>query len=164
MFETLRKYLGINVITGAVFVAAVLLLALFLLLWYSRPSQPTPPQATAILYIVPAPTATQPAIEPSPVPSDTPASEIYPTPIPGENIMLGSYVQVSGTEGEGLRVRSEAGLDGSVRFLAMEAEVFLVKDGPQEVDGYTWWYLVAPYDDKRSGWAVSNYLSVAQNP
>jgi hypothetical protein len=39
-----------------------------------------------------------------------------------------------------------------------------VEDGPKDVDGFTWWYLVGPYDASRRGWAVSNYLSVVQNP
>jgi hypothetical protein len=48
--------------------------------------------------------------------------------------------------------------------LGAEAEVFQVSDGPREIDGYTWWYLVGPYDESRRGWAVANYLSVVQNP
>jgi hypothetical protein len=40
-----------------------------------------------------------------------------------------------------------------------------VEDGPQEVDDFTWWYLVAPFDETRSGWAVANYLApTTQNP
>ena len=41
---------------------------------------------------------------------------------------------------------------------------FLVTDGPQQVDGHTWWYLTAPYDQTRSGWAVQDYLSVIPSP
>jgi hypothetical protein len=51
-----------------------------------------------------------------------------------------------------------------VRFLGLEAEVFQVSDGPRQVDGYTWWFLVAPYDASVQGWAVANYLAVVQNP
>ncbi len=77
---------------------------------------------------------------------------------------MGAYVQITGTGGDGLRVRAEAGLKGAVRFIALEAEVFQVTDGPQEADGYTWWYLVAPADESRQGWAASNYLTVVQSP
>jgi hypothetical protein len=42
--------------------------------------------------------------------------------------------------------------------------VFLVSDGPQEVDGLTWWYLVGFFDESRNGWAASNFLQVIQNP
>jgi hypothetical protein len=46
----------------------------------------------------------------------------------------------------------------------MEAEVFLVKDGPKQSDGFTWWFLEAPYDPDRSGWAASSYLVMVRNP
>jgi hypothetical protein len=74
------------------------------------------------------------------------------------------YVQITGTGGDGLRLRTEAGLGSEVRFLGLEDEVFLIQDGPQNADGYVWWYLVAPFDETRRGWAVSNFLQVVQNP
>ena len=79
-------------------------------------------------------------------------------------IAVGAYVQISGTGGDGLRLRTDPGLDSEVRILGAESEVFQVEDGPKDVDGFTWWYLVGPYDASRRGWAVSNYLSVVQNP
>jgi hypothetical protein len=79
-------------------------------------------------------------------------------------IGVGAYVQINGTGGDGLRLRSDPSLEGEVRFLALEAEVFQVQDGPQECSGYIWWFLVAPYDEKVRGWAVSNFLTVVQNP
>jgi hypothetical protein len=45
----------------------------------------------------------------------------------------------------------------------MDSEVFMVKDGPKDADGFTWWFLEAPYDPQRSGWAASNYLQVIQS-
>jgi hypothetical protein len=114
---------------------------------------------TAALTIIPfIPTATLP---PTSIirPSDTP---IPITVIDG--ISIGSYVQISGTEGDGLRMRFEPGINSKQVFLAQEAELFLVKDGPREADGYVWWYLVAPYDQGRSGWAVSRYLNVVAPP
>lgn len=75
-------------------------------------------------------------------------------------------MQISGTGGDGLRLRTGAGLDNEVGFLGLEAEVFQIIDGPQEADGYTWWLLEAPYDEgqQRRGWAVANYLASIQNP
>jgi hypothetical protein len=73
-------------------------------------------------------------------------------------------VQIIGTGGDGLRLRDQPGLDGKVLLLGSEAEVFRVQDGPREVDGYTWWYLVGPFDETRRGWAVANYLQIVQNP
>ena len=88
-----------------------------------------------------------------------------PAPFPPAGVIAtGAYVQITGTGGDGLRLRTEPGLNADVRILGAEAEVFLVQDGPRQVDGYTWWYLVGPYDSTRRGWAVSNYLAVVQNP
>jgi hypothetical protein len=74
------------------------------------------------------------------------------------------YVQISSTGGSGLRLHAEPGTSSKALFLGMESEVYLVQDGPQQKDGFTWYYLVAPYDKSRSGWAASNYLVVIQKP
>jgi hypothetical protein len=77
---------------------------------------------------------------------------------------VGAYVQITGTGGDGLRLRADPGLDGEVRFLALESEMFQVMDGPRQEGDYSWWFLVAPYDEKVKGWAVANYLTIVQNP
>jgi hypothetical protein len=69
-------------------------------------------------------------------------------------------VQISGTDGSGLNIRDQAGLGGTVRFVALDGEVFEVRDGPVEADDFTWWYLVTPLDENRSGWAAANFLSL----
>jgi hypothetical protein len=115
------------------------------------------------LNVIPAPTATVPAPTMTVPPQLTPTSLVPPSPPPGV-IAVGAYVQISGTGGDGLRLRTEPGLDNEVRILGSESEVFQVEDGPKDIDGYTWWYLVGPYDSSRRGWAVSNYLSVVQSP
>jgi hypothetical protein len=61
-------------------------------------------------------------------------------------------------------MRSDPGLAGNVLFLGLESEVFIVEEGPRSADGFTWWFLSAPYDPNIRGWAVANYLSVVQNP
>ena len=76
-----------------------------------------------------------------------------------DQIELGVYVQVSGTEGAGLRMRSGPGLDTATNFTALDAEVFLVIDGPVEADGYNWWLLEAPYDQARNGWSAGAFLT-----
>jgi hypothetical protein len=105
-----------------------------------------------------------------PAPTHTPNVTAIPvdpnaTPTLAPNtIGLTAYVQISGTEGEGVRVHSAPGLSSDTVFFAGESEVFVVRDGPQTVDGYTWWYLVAPYDNTRAGWAAANFLSVVPSP
>jgi hypothetical protein len=96
-----------------------------------------------------------------------PTDDQKSTPVPTtENtiIKIGDYVQVSGTGGAGLRLHSSAGVSYPVNYLAMGAEVFIVKDGPINADGYTWWLLQDPYTKKDVGWGVADYLSVISNP
>jgi hypothetical protein len=71
-------------------------------------------------------------------------------------------VSISGTGGDGLRLRSQPGLSSVVNFIALENEVFEVQAGPQVSDGYTWWYLVNPFDQSRVGWGAANYLRSAE--
>jgi hypothetical protein len=150
------------VIAGMIGVGFLLLCMVIGLLWATRPAQQELPPATAALTVIVAPSATP--IPPTPTPAsatDTPSLEIPPAPA---NITLDAYVQIIGTGGAGLRLRSDPGLQGEIRFLALESEVFQVQDGPRQQDGYTWWFLVAPADQTIRGWAVANYLAVVQNP
>ena len=127
-----------------------------------------------VIFLLPAPTgspsAAQVTVIPAPPPTSTPSGPTAtPTAGPGQiegGIGVGMFVQISGTGGDGLRLRSGPGTDQSPIFLGMEAEVFKVMDGPKSAGGMTWWYLEAPYDAKRAGWAAASYLKVvaAQNP
>lgn len=150
-------------VLGAVLFALVMLGATAALLALTRPAEAPAAAPTAVLNVIRAPTPTPIPPTPTPEAAQTETPPVPPSPPPGE-IGAGAFVQISGTGGDGLRLRAEPGLDGEVRFLALESEVFQVQDGPQEVSGYTWWFLVAPYDEKVRGWAVSNYLQVVQQP
>lgn len=148
------------VVLGALGVAAFLLLLSFLVgLGSSAPQREEVNWQLAALTIIPGPTST-PRITPTPThdPAMGPA-----TPSPGE-LALNVYAQISGTDGEGLRLRETPGLNGESLFLGFDTEVFQIIDGPQEVDGYTWWYLIAPYDETRAGWAVSSFLEAIPSP
>jgi hypothetical protein len=158
-----RYILSPWVFGGAIIIAVLLLAATLGLLWYTRPQAVASRLPTAVLNVIPAATSTPIPPTPTPLQSPTPTLPVPPSPQPGV-ISIDAYVQISGTGGDGLRLRTDPGLDGEVRLLGAEAEVFVVKDGPKDVDGYTWWYLVGPYDPSRRGWAVSNYLAVVQNP
>jgi hypothetical protein len=152
---------------GVILSAILFGLALFGLtigvFWYFRP-EPVPVAAsTAVLNVIHAPTATVPPPTPTPTLPATPTSPVPPSP-PEGSLGVGAFVQISGTGGDGLRMRSEAGLQGAVQAVGIEAEVFEITGGPQEADGYTWWYLTAPYEEARAGWAVANYLQPIQNP
>lgn len=111
----------------------------------------------ADLTMIPAPTSTSSA------PATATVDPFAPTPAP-TGIAIGNYVQIAGTNGEGLRIRSQPGLNGEPQFLGYDEEVFIVQDGPRQVDGFTWWYLVAPYDQTRVGWAAADFLSYIPAP
>jgi hypothetical protein len=162
-----RKIFNPLVIIGALLIGIILFGAAVLLIWYSRPVPVPRPPATPVMVVVAAPTATHTPLPPTPTPVITPSVTPNPLmpPAPAEGVVaIGAYVQISGTGRDGLRLRMEPGLDGRIRFLGLESEVFIVRDGPQQVDDFTWWYLTAPVDENRAGWAVSNYLEVVQNP
>jgi hypothetical protein len=110
--------------------------------------------STPMVTKVAAPTET-PEPQPTVLASPTPTSLFF---LPDGVIGVGAYVKVTGTDGAGLRMRAEPGLSGTVNFTALDAEVFLVKDGPVDADGYTWWYLEAPYDQSRNGWSAGDFL------
>ena len=132
------------------------------ILWGFRGATSPAAFVTAVLNVIPAPTLTPPLT----IAADGEAgatTQIPPSPVPGI-ISINAYVQISGTGGTGLRLRSEPGLNGAVQLIGSESEIFITKDGPRDVDGYTWWYLVGPFDESRAGWAVANYLIVVQGP
>ncbi|MBN2146566.1 MAG: hypothetical protein JW726_04220 [Anaerolineales bacterium] len=158
----LRTYLNIRVIAGAVIFALVLIAVTVGLLAASRPVVKPQGVPTAVLNIISAPTVTQ--VAPMAPPTATP-SPVAPTDpaIPSGVIAIGAFVQVT-AGADGLRMRAEPGLSGEVRFLAYSGEVYQVTDGPRQGDGYTWWYMVDPYDQNPQGWAVQDYLAVIQNP
>lgn len=154
MWQWLRSRINLWVILGAAAVSGVLTLFLvgFLYLY------PLPTDAggkdLSLLTVVPAPTITPTMVILTPESTVTPEGPVV------DGIKVGIFVQISGTGGDGLRLRAGPGTDQAPRFLGYESEVFLVKDGPRLHGDYVWWFLEAPYDPTRSGWAVSKYLSV----
>lgn len=143
------------VIAGAVFIASVLLAITFLAAGSVTPSDQLTYSGGAELTVIPVPTLTPTGIPPT--------LALTATLETNSGIQVGGYVKISGTEGEGLRFRRDPSLSGDVIYLGLEDEVFLVKDGPEDQDGYIWWHLEAPLNETRNGWAVSNYLQPAQN-
>ena len=144
------------IIVSALIAGALIVLFGLLVLFLPIPTAQSP-DTQAALVVIPAPS---PTLTPT-----HPVETLTPTRPPSVGgISIGSYVQISGTEGEGLRLRSGPGTSNPPRLLGMDAEVFKVVDGPKMADDYTWWYLEAPYDPGRSGWAASKYLRVVNAP
>jgi hypothetical protein len=156
----LRPYLNRYVIFGILAFAGILLIITLIAIgWTSPRFSPDVGFVPADLTMIPAPTNTPNVTA---VPTNDP---LIATPTLAANtIGKGGYVQITGTEGQGLRIRISAGLNAETVFRGEESEVFVVKDGPQTADGYTWWYLVAPYDETRAGWSVADFLTVVPSP
>ena len=154
----LRSLFTSRVLLSGLLLGVLLFAGALLLLWFTRPEAQVTPPAVVILNVTPAPTATQVLPTPSTVPiaTDTPAS--------AGALSISQYVQVTGTGGDGLRLRATPGLSGEIKLLGSEGEIYRLQDGPQEADGYTWWLLVDPDDETRQGWAVADFLQPTQYP
>jgi hypothetical protein len=159
----MKNILSGKVLIAMLVIASVLLCGSLAYILFMRPavtSNPNLVAATSALTIIPAPSSTPrplpPTLTPLP-PTPLPSS----TPAPGQ-IAIGVYVQPS-TGGQGLRVHTDPGLSAAF-FSAFDSEVFLVTKGPEQADGYTWWYLTASYDTARAGWAAQDFLAVIPSP
>jgi hypothetical protein len=148
----------IVMILGAIVLALAAAGVIVWVLVVLRPERETTTDPKAVVWtLLPAPSLTpRAAIAPqvTPIPSVTPAGALG----------VGVYMRVSGTKGLGLNFRAEPNTKSPILFLGMEAEVFQVIDGPRQADGFTWWYLQAPYDKNRKGWAANDFLTPIQNP
>jgi hypothetical protein len=152
-----KRWLSVGTILGGVLVALLLLGLVFVMTRMLYPSPSTVLVPTSVMKVISAATPTSLVIPgQTPVPSATPTLDpsIY------GGIGIGQYVQISGTGGDGLRLRTGAGTENPPLFLGFESEVFLVQDGPKEAGGMIWWLLVSPTDEARKGWASARYLAL----
>ena len=152
-----RKWLPLII---GFFVTLFLLIGLFLILIFI-PKNEVESESLALITVIPAATST-PMIGLTLVP--TPTLEQIEITINNYKFQVGEYAQITGTSGDGLRLRSGPSRTNSVNFIGMDAEVFEIVDGPVEADGFVWWYLEAPYDKTRNGWSVDEYLQSVNVP
>jgi hypothetical protein len=154
-----RKLLTPWTALGSLGVAGILLAITLLVIGWTTPRvSPEVGFAPADVTLIPPPTRT---------PDVTPTSTVDPQATPAQladGIAVGSFVQIAGTEGAGLRIRRAPGLDSETAFRGEESEVFSVLDGPRDADGHTWWYVAAQYDESRAGWAAADWLIVIPSP
>ncbi len=161
MPEFLRA--GLVWIAGGVVLGVLVLLAVGGLTAFSRGAgrELPAPEVTVIPYPSPAPPTATTAPPPA---TPTPTSPVTPPSAGGPAMRIGDYVEVTGTGGEGLRLRSAPGKNASINLLAFDSEVFQIRQGPQAADGHTWYDLVSPSDAGRSGWAVADFLQQSTSP
>ncbi len=158
----MKNILNAKVLVAALLIAAGLTCISLIYIVMMRPAASNAGAAAmdSAMTIIPAQTSTSRPLPPTltPIPP-TPANS--PTPAPGQ-IAVSVHVQPT-TGGVGLRIHTDPLLE-SPFFSAFDSEVFLVTQGPETADGYTWWYLTAQYDSKRAGWAVQDFLKAIPEP
>ncbi len=154
----MRQSNGINFTAGMLvtsfFFGLILLILCLGTMFIFRPAGETT-APLAVFTVIPAPTAT--VIVPTEVP---PTPTLSPEEQASGKIEIGVMVEITGTEGAGLRLRAEPGVNAAAIVLGKDAEQFLVKDGPSHKDGFNWWKLESQKDASRAGWAAADYLAV----
>lgn len=73
------------------------------------------------------------------------------------DVRVGGFVEVRGTAGLGVRVRSGPGLNYTTNKIYEEGTRFKVLEGPQAIDDLQWWRLEDP--SGVIGWAAGDYLT-----
>lgn len=147
------------VIIAGVGISIFLLISTCLSVYLFNSQSPLAENPTAMVRYIPAPSATH-----TPVLQNSEIQLTATSLPPGQNLSIGSSVRIEGTGGSGLRLRSEAGLNGRIQYLIHDGEEVIIDDGPEEIDGYTWWHVRSPNDTTISGWGVANYMVKIQNP
>lgn len=104
--------------------------------------------------VIPTFTAGPTATALSAEPAQTATSEPATAP---EEIAVDVTVEVADTGGDGLNMRSGPGLNFDPVELLPEGTQLVVLDGPEEVDGYTWWR-VRKASDETEGWVVAQFV------
>ncbi|HEX7433939.1 MAG TPA: hypothetical protein VF326_09785 [Anaerolineaceae bacterium] len=160
----MKNIFNVWVWLGGIVLAGIVLVCVGLLITTIHPTQNKVfIYSTPVVTKIPAPTFTPVLAAVTAMNTPTPETSSNPSQ-PDGSIKVGIYVQILGTSGDGLRIRSDAGIGNSTRFIGMDSEVFLVKEGPVQADNLTWWLLEAPYDKSRTGWAAGSYLGLVKAP
>jgi hypothetical protein len=111
---------------------------------------------------------------PTPVVANIPAAEPEAPAVPTETVaqnlpglpsthssdlgpQIGDTVRVVGTDGAPLRARSSPSTTASIVTRFPAGGALKIVDGPQTVDGRTWWKLRG---DKGEGWCAAEFLAV----
>src|SRR5450756_165170 len=76
-----------------------------------------------------------------------------------ETLTVGTAVQVTGTGGDGLNVRSSAATSGTVVGAEKDGARGVVQEGPVASGGFIWWRV--QWKSGVMGWSVDTYLKVA---
>jgi len=84
------------------------------------------------------------------------------SPIPGV-FAVGIKVEISGTGGDGLRMREDPGMDSEILYLAREGEDCIILEGPKIEENLIWWKIQSLEEENKSGWSVQTYMNTINN-
>jgi hypothetical protein len=84
-----------------------------------------------------------------------------PKPVTEMQIAVGDHVVVDRISGQKLLARSNPGVDQEVSAHFAKGNTLLVVDGPEKVDGYTWWKLRG---ESGEGWCAEDWVSLVSPP
>jgi hypothetical protein len=132
LLEMVRRLFSPWVILGGIGMSCILLVVFIGTIFAFQDKPTNRPIGTVVLNVIPAPSDT--VIPPQLTVTPTPTNNELPPPTGGEGISVGVLVQVSGTGSDGLRIRTDPSLQGQVKFVGIETEVFQIKDGPREAE------------------------------
>lgn len=145
--------------------AAVLIIAIFLILKGCGPQESTPSPATQpTTTVTSAPgLETQPTFTPTAAVVATavpePAATPEPLPAPAVSFQEGDAVSVGDTGGAGMRLRTGPGLNYITAEILPDGVRLTVVGGPEEADGITWWRLET--EEGNVGWGAQDVLGAA---
>ena len=80
-------------------------------------------------------------------------------PLIHEVFSVGIKVEISGTGGDGLRMRESPYMDSEVLYLAHEGEDCIIVEGPQIEENLIWWKIQSLEEETKSGWSVQTYMT-----
>ena len=128
---------------------------------------PTQPVAAASTDEATADPAATPTIPPVVTLPPTPTSPPTATPVPTVPLELtvGTFAQVTGTEGSGVSLRAGPGTNNARLGIGDEGGFLLILDGPREdenLEDFTWWLVQAI--DGTEGWTVQQFLTPSLPP
>lgn len=106
-----------TVIGGVLFSIILIVVGIVIIVWAGKMRKEPDITPEVKITQIPAPTSTPRIVLPTEMIVETSTPAVI---LPPDVIGIGAYVQVTGTEGSGLRMRSDPGTNSEVRFVAMD--------------------------------------------
>ena len=138
---------------GSIMGVAAFAIILFIIL--SFPDIKDQVQPTAVLHLTPFSPSETPAVEAQ----QTTLAAQQATALPGV-FSIDMRVQVTDTEGHGLKIHSEPDIESDTLTIASEGSLWIIIEGPTIEEGRIWWKMWSEQSGT-TGWAVQEYLTAA---